>query len=138
MRKDEIIMIEKELNIRLTESYKRVVENNPLCDKNRYPYVSDSLLDDAEEIIKLNLNLRENGLQNKPWSEKLFVIGTKGTSCYYFIVLNEKEDGNIYSISVEDKYNPKNIKKELFKKTFESFIDHMQFMQNLLNRHKNE
>ena len=138
MNKNEIMMIEKELNISLPELYKKTIENNPLSDKNRYSFVYDSLYDDANEIIKMNINLRDNGLQNKKWPINLFAIGTNGVNCYYFIVLDEKDDGNIYFISDEEKYNPQKVNKHLFKKSYDNFIEHMVFMQNLLNRRKDE
>lgn len=138
MNKNDILMIERDLDIKLTKSYKNIIENNPLSDKNQYPYVYDSLLDDAKELIELNLTLRKNGLQNKAWYKDSFIIGTNGVNCYYFIILKESEDGNVYYISDEHKYNPKNIKKHLSDKSFEEFVEEEKFMQTLLNKRKDE
>ena len=133
MKVDDLISIEKELNIKLPESYKKIIVDNPLSDKNKFPHVYDSFIDDAKEIIKINLNLRENGLQNKVWPGNLYVIGINGANNYYFIALNEKDNGNIYFFTEEQKFNPKNIKKYLGEKSYESFIDGRIFMQNLLD-----
>ena len=138
MFENDIVQIENDLGISLPESYKNTIRSNALSDRNQYPYVYDSLLDDALEIVKMNLFLRENGLQNKAWSPNLFAIGINGKNCYYFIITDDKEDGNIYYVSDEDRYNPKNIKKHLSFISYDEFIERKKFMQNLLNRRKDE
>lgn len=135
---EDIILIEKKLNISLVESYKEVILANPLSDKMGCADVYESLCDDPQKVIKMNLELRENGYQNKVWAPNLFAIGTNGEKCYYFINLDEKTESNIYLISEDDKFNPQNIKKHIFCKSYTDFIEMRKFLQKMLNRRKNE
>ncbi len=136
MIKEEIAKIENELNIKLTDSYKNLIETNPFADKHKYPNVYNSLFDDSSELIRINLELRKNGFKNKAWSSNLFVIGTGcKKNYYYFINLDENEKSKIYSITEEDKFNPQNIKKLALCSRFDQFVLIQSTLQNIDNKY---
>lgn len=79
MTDGDLARIERELNISLPESYRRVVTQFPIP-----AYVGNSevgLFDDADALIRLNRELRE-GDRGRGWPEHLFAVGSYESDLY--------------------------------------------------------
>lgn len=131
MLQDDLNKIEKELGIKLPNGYKEVMLNYPFSS-TQYSNVQESLSDNPENLINLNLFYREHGYKGKVFPEYFFIIGTTGNNGIYFIDLR-RDDETIYSIDNDTKYNPKSIQKEKLRGNFDGFIKLKKVLQNILN-----
>jgi hypothetical protein len=131
MEKKDFELIEQRLSIRLPESYRNVFQDNPLANKKKYCDVYESLLDNPNDIIEINMQLRKNGLKKKAWNENFYIIGLNGGGNYYFINLDDSNNHQIYYLSNKDRYNPEKIDKYLAFDDYKEFLGHRIALQSI-------
>src|SRR5262245_2827755 len=73
MTGEDIEYIERELDIKLPESYKRTLVpfRIPAMRGNTY----HQLWDDAEALIRLNREMRQGSRYNPPWPHYMYAVG---------------------------------------------------------------
>ena len=87
-----VAKIEKELQVKLPDSYKGILL--------KYPFPSDSdaayydFYGDPEVILEDNKYYRDNGFNGHPWQVQHFIIGNDGSGDIFFIDL-ENDDGQV-------------------------------------------
>lgn len=111
--------VEKELNIILPDSYKKIMSSYPFKGE-MYVFSKDDLLDKEELLIEVNLYCRENGIQGKSLPKDSFVISKNQNDSFMFILLNDEK---IYYVSRDVKFNPKNLKRYLIYNSFDEFVE---------------
>ncbi|PSV32886.1 SMI1/KNR4 family protein [Photobacterium sp. GB-72] len=84
MTPDDVKRIEKETGLTFPKCYVDIVTNYPseLLDSDAPDF---GLLDDPEEIISENLEVREHGYFGEKWPERYLIIGKNGCGDYYVI-----------------------------------------------------
>ena len=87
MNQQELIQIEKELGITLPSDYKNVMMDYPIPGGDCETY---ALCNDVSDVIKENLDLRQNGFFGSPWPDHFYALGLNGCGDYYFIDLKEE------------------------------------------------
>lgn len=130
MNESDFIKIERELNIILPEAYKKLLLNYPFLEE-KYKFQQGSLISNVDVIIKINAEYRNNGFNKKEWKNNFFIFGTVADLVYFINLGNN--DNAIYSISPENKYNPKYIKNHKTHDSFEQFVDFRKFMQSIVD-----
>lgn len=128
MEEIELIKIEQKLGIILPDCYKAIVIDNPFREEQKWSYVNTSILDNADKIISINIDLRMNGYQNRVWPANYFVFGYGEQESYYFLNISKRED-KIFLVSKEIKFNPKAIGSLKTSDNFEKFIRGMRLIQ---------
>lgn len=89
MNKNDLDKIEKELEIKLPESYRLVMENDlPTALKGNSNF---DLWDNPDVLIKRNIELRKGDSGFKQWPNKLFFIGDPLTACGNAIDLSSQD-----------------------------------------------
>jgi len=93
MTLEDIKRIEKETGLRFPNPYIDVVTNYPveLLDTDAPDF---GLLDDPDEIIEENNDVRENGYFGEKWPERYLIIGKNGCGDYY-VTTPDSEDFSI-------------------------------------------
>jgi len=112
MTNEEIEKIQINTGITLPKYYVEFVTNYPekLSETEAPDY---GLLDNPEEIIEKNIDVRKNGYFGEKWPERYFIIGRNGCGDYYVVNLNssefsvgfsdhEKMECNLYAESQEE------------------------------------
>ncbi|NRB82132.1 MAG: SMI1/KNR4 family protein [Saccharospirillaceae bacterium] len=86
----EITKIENETGITLPKCYVNVITNYPkeLLDSDAQEF---GLLNDPDDIIEVNLEVREDGYFGEKWPSEYFIIGSNGCGDFYVIVLDAEE-----------------------------------------------
>lgn len=105
MTEQDLMRIERELDIHLPDDYRKAVLNYPIrADRG----TSDSwLFDDAEALVELNAEYRQGFGELPPWPAHYFIVGE--TDCMpYFVDLTKSpspvfsaDHGNLQSLSTE-------------------------------------
>jgi len=98
--------IEQELKIELPDTYKEVILNNPFSNKTEYNFVHTCLLDEADEILKINEEIRFKGYQGQKWPPHYYIFGYYKKGGYLFINTKSKKSGTIFLITSEEIFNP--------------------------------
>ena len=129
MNREDVKIIEADLNISLPESYKEVILNYPFDDS--FDGIKDYLWNDFIKIVKGNLYYRENGFHGKTWPDCFYIIGKMIGDNIFYINLNDVNSETIYFLCDEDKYNPENIKKDRYSDSFQEFIHQCKFLQKI-------
>jgi hypothetical protein len=126
-------IIETALKVKLPDRYKEIVLDHPFKNAVIFQSVKNSLLNNAEAIIDLNIRYRTKGVQGKSWPNNYFIMGYNVDDDYiYFLDLNFIQNETVFSLSCEDdKFNPKNIKKLKLKSNIDEFVDDQIFLQEL-------
>ncbi len=132
MNLEGIKKIEEELKIRLPESYKNVVLNNPYGDELKYDIISKHFYDDPDKLIKINKRLRKQGLQKREWLDNLFAIAYYDSD-YTFIRIDEGKESIYIADRGTYKYNPSNLKDNLFKESYEAYLATFVVLQQMKN-----
>lgn len=131
MNQEDIIFIEKELNIKLTEAYiKAAIEAKMalVAQPTRF-------YDNPQKLVSMNNRLRKNGLHGQEWRDNHYAIGYFGDgAAYYFIDINV-EDGCVYYADRTKtwKYSPDNISyNESPYTTIEKYVNNMYFLDAMV------
>ncbi|WMS86592.1 SMI1/KNR4 family protein [Pleionea litopenaei] len=97
MTSNDIKRIEKETGLSFPACYVKVVTNYPseLLNSDAPDF---GLLDDPEEVIDENLEVRENGYFGETWPERYLIIGRNGCGDYYVITSDAKK----FSVGLSD------------------------------------
>ena len=112
MTHEEIENIQLKTGLTLPKYYVEFITNYPkiLSETEAPDY---GLLDNPEEIIEQNIDVRKNGYFGEKWPERYFIIGHNGCGDYYVVNLNssefsvgfsdhEKMECNLYAESQEE------------------------------------
>ena len=92
MKQDDFDFIERELNIKLPESYKKIALEAKLAKLDR----AECFYDDPQKLVEMNKRLRKRGLHGKSWKDNHFAFSyEKDGGAYHFIDL-DVEDGEVY------------------------------------------
>ena len=107
MTKEELRIIEKELDVVLPDEYIDIALRGELEE-----YGAEDFYLDYKKIISTNKRLRKNGLHGVPLRHEHFIIGKCVCGGYYYIVLNN-EDKKVYLAdrSTYWRYNPEQLRK---------------------------
>jgi len=94
---DDVKRIEKETGISLPQHYVDLVVNYPdeLAETEAPDY---GLLDDPDEVIRANRDVREQGYFGEQWPLQYFIIGQNGCGDYYVIL----HEGTAFSVGFAD------------------------------------
>jgi len=124
MKYNDFLLLEKELNIKLPENYKKFVLMEPFKDK-RFNKINNVLFDDIETLIRVNKKIRENGYYKKKWNKNLFIIGGyENDNIFYLIKLNDKKQG-VFSIMPDDQTDKKRVKVKILGKDYNEFVNNI-------------
>ena len=103
MTSGQLDRVERELGIRLPNDYRAMVLTYPA---ELGPSGPDyELLDDPEQLIKINLLFREQGFFGMPWPARFFSFGGDGNGNEYYLDLRQEpspvyfadHEGTMYS-----------------------------------------
>src|SRR5919106_6101420 len=87
MTQDDLSKIERELNIRLPEEYRRVMVDYPFASSS---FAQDcELPDDPDRVIESNRQLRREGFFGQPWPQSRFSFGGDGSGNEYYLDLKQ-------------------------------------------------
>ena len=128
---EELIRIEQELSIELPIAYKEEAVNNPFSNKDISDMIYTCLLDDIEEILKLNKEIRANGYQNNNWPGKYYIFGYYKKGGYLFLNTQSKSAGIIYLVTSEGIFNPTKIGHLKHFSSFDKFIKNLKRLQKV-------
>ena len=105
MTRNDIERIEKETGLNFPACYVEVVTKYPseLLGSDAPDF---GLLDDPDEIIEENLDVRENGYFGETWPERYLIIGKNGCGDYYVITPDAKEFSLGFSDHEKMECNP--------------------------------
>lgn len=138
MNLEGIKKIETELQIKLPESYKKAVLDNPIGDKTKFNLVWMHFYDDPNELIKINKRLKKQGLQKKEWLNNLFAIAYHDGE-YVFIKTDDEEEIIYIADRGTYKYNPLNLEENRFKVGYKAYLSTFIFLQQMkINEEKRE
>ena len=117
MKKSEIEIIEKELNIALPEYYKNELKKETLA----YYDDRDFLFYDYKKLIRTNKRLREKGYRGERFIPNHFVIGSDYQGSYNFIDVT-KNTSKVYKVDRNQyfRYSANNPTK--WRESFDEYI----------------
>ncbi len=125
MTPDELARIELELAVSLPETYREALRR-PEFQSEAAGFQEFS--GDADEIIGLNLELREAGFYGVKWPPHYLVIGEDGAGNSYFTDLNKARP----AVFLADHELTSNKKRLLTSETYETFADFIAFIHRML------
>lgn len=93
MNLNDINKIQETIGIKLPTFYIDLITNYPseLLGTEAPDY---GFLDDPEEIIELNNDVRENGYFGEKWPDRYFIVGHNGCGDYY-VINHESKDFSV-------------------------------------------
>ena len=84
-----IAKIEQDLQVKLPDSYKRILLKYPFPPESDAAYYD--FYGDSEVILEDNKYYRDNGFSGHPWLPHHFIIGNDGTGDIFFIDLTHDD-----------------------------------------------
>ncbi len=90
MTPSDIERIEKETELKFPQCYIDVVTNYP-AELLKSDAPDFGLLDDPDEIIMENNDVRSSGYFGQKWTERYLIIGKNGCGDYYVVSQESKE-----------------------------------------------
>ena len=115
MTPEDIKRIKKETGLNFPKCYIDVIINYPseLLGSDAQDF---GLLDDPDEIIEENNDVRESGYFGEKWPERYLIIGKNGCGDYYVITTDSKE----FSVGFSDH---EAMECNLYASTLKEFIE---------------
>ena len=133
MTHDDLAFIERELQIKLPDSYKEAALEGRMFNR----YERHIFYSDPKKFVSVNKRLRNKGLHGQKWKDNFIAFGydKKLAASYYFMDVNST-DGHAYAADRTKtwRYNPKDISQNNQGWTIASFIDYMNSLDDMVRR----
>jgi hypothetical protein len=116
--------IEKELSLSLPVAYREALAR-PEFQNEAAGFME--FTGDADEVIGLNLEVRQEGFYGVKWPEQYLVIGEDGAGNYYFTDVNRERP----AVFLADHELTTNKKRLMNSEGYETFADFISFITKL-------
>ncbi len=117
MKESDVKKIENKLEIKLPDSYRKVI-----LKRKRH---RNALLNDYKILLEINEKYRNEGVKGKDWPMYYFIIGYRPDyENVYFINIKNSKNEKVYFLTEEQNFNPKSVGQLI---AAEDLEEHLEF-----------